>query len=289
MPISPISNYVVFDLEATDTDPTAAEIVQIAALHPGKTPFMSFVETSQTLLEDAKVWGITKIDFVTYQENKKPLKAVLNEFLDYIGTSPLAGHNIHRYDLPLLTRALNGVGLTLPTLSEPSIDTQRWAQLRYPTPPATLKGYSLGHLYQFFTGHNFEGAHQADKDCEANREVLHHLYLDPPPQQTLMLWTYLGLSEASWYDSDPSDIVLEALLKVPAKVAWLNQPGKPFSGVEQLVPAWLEQLDPPEVNVVAEGTHALNARFPEAKEQARRFLDILGGYRPSQVTMMREP
>lgn len=287
MSFCPSNLYTVFDIEATSAQPEDAQLVQLAALRADGGRFNTFVETVIDLKPDAEVWAITKIDFELYQANKRPLASVLLEFLDFVGSAPLAGQNIYRYDLPLLTRVLEENGLTLPDTAEPALDTQAWAQLRYPTPPDTLRGYSLGHLYHFFTGRNIEGAHQADHDCDATRVVMEQLFLDPPAAPTLALWSSLKLLEASFYDA-PSGGDVEGLLKVPAQVEWINQSGAPFPPVEEFAPTFLEDLTPAELESVAAGTHPLNARYPRSQTQAEAFLRIIGKYRPSQVTMLRE-
>ena len=285
----PTKSHVIFDLEATSTNPDTAEIVQIAALHPEKGSFVQFVESAKEIEEDADVWSITKIDFASYQTLKKPPEDVYSSFLNFIGDAPLAGHNILSYDLPLLERSLKEVGLRLPPTHKPSIDTLHWAKLRYPTPPEDLKSYRLSDLYEFASGEILNEAHQADKDCEANLKVLRHLYEDPPDPGTLKVWEWLGLLEASWYDVSAPDIdELEELLKVPAHVPWIDKPGRPFPSLRKFAPAWLDGLTPEEFSAVAAGN--LSTREGSRVEQgvARRFLSVTGGFRPSQFKMMRE-
>ena len=287
MSYRPSDRYTIFDIEATSAQPDDAQIVQLAALRADGSRFAAFVETQTDLKRDAEVWSITKIDFNVYQASKRPLLQVLADFLAFVGPTPLAGHNIHRYDLRLLERVLQENGLSLPETTAPALDTQAWAQLRFPTPPDTLRGYSLGHLHHYFTGHDIEGAHQADHDCDATRAVIDGLFRDPPAAATLALWKILDLFEASFYDA-PAGQDIEGLIKVLAKVDWLNRAGAAFPPVETFAPAFLEGLTPEELESVAAGTHPLNTRFPRAQEQAQAFLRIIGKYRPSQVTMLRE-
>lgn len=233
--IDPCLTHVIFDLEATESDPTRAEIVEIAAIAPGQPPFHRYVDTEDEYPDDHQVWAITRIDRNAYNGSKVPLEQALRDFLIYIGERPLAGHNILRYDIPLLTTQLEKLGLSLPQTELPAIDTLRWAQMLFPTPPEGLRGYRLGDLYEFFTGEELKQAHQALKDCEANLTVLEHLYKAPPPEAVLKLWAWLELPEARCYGVEtPSQEELSELLKVQAAVKWVNQNGKAFPTVAEL-------------------------------------------------------
>ena len=99
-----INEYVVFDLETTDKHHQNAEIIQIAALRPDKAPFTHFVKTDKPIADDAPAWSITRIDKDDYYRGCQPKTQVLQAFLDYIGDYPLAGHNILKFDVPLLKR-----------------------------------------------------------------------------------------------------------------------------------------------------------------------------------------
>ena len=286
--LNPYEIYTIFDIEATSADPETAEIVQLAALRPGQPPFMCYVATPEPISDDHVVWGITKIDPETYEREKISLEDALTTFLSYTAGTPLAGHNILRYDLPLLRRHLTTANLHLPEVAPP-IDTLRWAHLLYPTPPADLKGYRLGDLYREFTGEDITAAHQADKDCEANREVLRHLYLNPPPETVLKVWQYLELQEASFYDVPPAtNKELQALLETKADVAWLARSGARFPSPDTLTPEWLLALQPDELERVRDDVHPLNRERPRAQEEAREFMRVMGRYRPSQHDMLKE-
>lgn len=227
-----INQYVVFDLETTDKHHQNAEIIQIAALHPDKDPFTQFVATEKPIADDALVWSITKIDKDAYYQACQPKAQVLKAFLAYIGDHPLAGHNIRRFDLPLLTRSLSEVDLELPNTSEPYLDTLQWALLCFPTPPEGLRGYKLGDLHHYLTGQEISGAHQADKDCEATRTIMHQLLKCQLEPEVGRLWHYLGLFEASFYERDAaSKDDIQPLLQVRANVPHINEAGKNFPDV----------------------------------------------------------
>jgi len=233
--LDPTLVYTVFDLEATTADPQTAEIIEIAALRPGCEPFQYYVATSQEYPADHEVWNITKIDPEHHAAEKRPLEEILRSFLQYIGNSPLAGHNVVHYDIPLISRHLSAFGLALLTSTYPVLDTLRWAHLRHPIPPERLRGYRLGDLYEFYTGKPLDGAHQAINDCRANLEVLRHLLSDVPHQNVLKVWAWLGLSEAQWYDmSIPEGKDVQSILQVTAKVDWVNASGDVFPSLSTL-------------------------------------------------------
>lgn len=233
--IDPRLTHVIFDLEATDTDPSQAEIIEIAAIAPGKEPFHRYVSTLEDYPEEHPVWAITQIDRTSYNEGKVSCERALRDFLAYIGQHPLAGHNILRYDIPLLQVQLGKLGLSLPQIESSYIDTLRWAHLLFPTPPENLRGYRLGDLYRYFTGEDLVGAHKALIDCQANLSVLGHLYKTPPSQAVLRIWAWLNLAEAQFFDVEiPSREQLDALLAVPAAVEWINQGGEGFPAIADI-------------------------------------------------------
>ena len=284
---------VVFDMEATSGEVEKAEIVQIAAIHPSKLPFVEFVKTETELNEDSKVWEITGIDFEAYKDavaaKDCSLSTVLSAFLDYIGDSPLAGHNIERYDIPLLERQLKKYDLSLPK-DLTTLDSLKWALIRYPTPPNGLRGYKLGDLYEFFTGRILEGAHQADKDCAANLVVLEKLQETPPQRSVLQIWHYLGVKYASLYKQEiPTITKAEALelLKTRADVPHVNTAGHAFPSVSELLPGYFEDLSAEEMNDIADNRHDLNRSYPDAQVKAKQMLALLGGYRASQAQMLK--
>lgn len=283
---------VIFDLEATSANANEAEIVQIAAIHPSKEPFMRFVKTATELTKEDKVWEITQIDFQTYlddiESKDSSLETVLTEFLEYIGNCELAGHNIDRYDIPLLNKQLSECSLSLRE-DLVTIDSLKWSLLSFATPPDNLRGYKLGDLFEYFTGDQIDGAHQADKDCEANQTVLEQLQANPPSENTLKIWKHIGLKYADFYKVDIPEISSEdarALLQTTAKVPHINKPGKPFPSIEELLPKYFEGLEPEEIIELAENQHSLNQTYPNAQSQAQQMIEIMGSYRPSQAEML---
>lgn len=176
-----VKPYVALDLEATSPNPEEAQILEIAAQDAEGRTRHWYVATSKPLEADHEAFRFTGIIFDEYEREKVPPERALKELLDFIGDRPLLGHNLLRYDLPVLERALRKVGLELPATTKPDLDTLRLAHLVFPTPPQGLSGYRLGDLHAHFTGAPLEGAHQAQADVEATWRVLAGLMLQKLP------------------------------------------------------------------------------------------------------------
>lgn len=149
--MSTARDWVALDLEATAPDPAEAHILEIAAQDMQGHSCRGYVDTPEPLKPDHPAFRFTGIDFHEYEREKVPCERAFRELLDFLGDRPLLGHNLLRYDLPLLKRALREVGLELPSTAQPALDTLRLAQLVFPLPPEGLSGYRLGDLYRYFT------------------------------------------------------------------------------------------------------------------------------------------
>lgn len=227
--LKPEHTYVFFDLEATSTNIEKAEIVEIAAIVPGGEERRWYVATKADYPADHEVWNITKIDPEVYKRLKVPLRQALQEFLGFIGQRPLAGHNILRYDLPLLRQYLQQEGLELPHTELPPLDTLRWAHLLFPVPPDDLGGYSLGKIHEKLIGQPIFNAHEALNDCRANASVARALQTVLLREETRKLWSWLELPEVKWHGfSSVEADELQQLLNHPAKVPWVNESGCTF-------------------------------------------------------------
>lgn len=209
--------YVALDLEATSTSPEEAKILEIAAQDAEGRNFHRYVATPEALEADHPAFHFTGIPFEEYQREKVPLERALREFLDFLGDRPLLGHNLLRYDLPLLKRTLREASLDLPPRSQPALDTLRLAHLVFPlvherprvpkwivpAPPRGLTGYRLGDLYAHLTGAAPEGAHRARADVEATWRVLAGLVQVKLPAGVAQAWRALGLTEGELFADTP--------------------------------------------------------------------------------------
>lgn len=208
--------YVALDLEATSPDPEEAEILEIAAQDgEGRTRHW-YVATSKPLEADHEAFRFTGIPFEEYERGKVQPERALKELLDFVGDRPLLGHNLLRYDLPVLERVLRKAGLELPPTSKPALDTLRLAHLVFPTPPQGLSGYRLGDLHAHFTGEALKDAHRAQADVEATWSVLAGLELQKLPDGVARAWRELGLAEGELFADTPGQV--KELLATPALV-----------------------------------------------------------------------
>lgn len=89
---------------------------------------------------------------------------VAQEILDFIEGYDLGGYNFKRFDLPLLMKEFQRVGLPFNIENRNLIDSYQ------------IEGYinprTLGHVYFQRTGKSLEGAHDAFADVEATNEVM---------------------------------------------------------------------------------------------------------------------
>lgn len=91
-------------------------------------------------------------------------KAVASEILSFIGDADLAGFNIKRFDLPLLAREFEDVGIKFEWESRRVYDAQMIFHLN--------EKRDLSAAYQFYCGKELMGAHSALADSEAIFEIL---------------------------------------------------------------------------------------------------------------------
>lgn len=163
---------VCFDLETTSLSIHDAEIVEIAAIafnFDGRTRIgPCVVDTFQSLVKPVfnnpnavKIHGIT--DFML--RDAKPFDQILPEFLKWIGESTTddfiwIGHNIRKYDLPILNRHANYHG----NLHRSVFDTLEVARKVYKGRKKTLAS-----LYTMLEGENNDlTAHRALSDVKMN-------------------------------------------------------------------------------------------------------------------------
>ncbi|PZA08066.1 MULTISPECIES: RecQ family ATP-dependent DNA helicase [unclassified Meiothermus] len=218
--------YVALDLEATSPNPEEAEILEISAQDAEGRTCHWYAATSEPLKADHEAFQFTGIAFDEYERGKVPPEKALKELLDFIGDRPLLGHNLLRYDLPVLESALGKVGLNLPPTKKPALDTLRLAQLVFPTPPQGLSGYRLGDLHAYFTGAPLEGAHRAQADVEATWRVLAGLVLQKLPDGVARAWRELGLTEGELFPE--TSVQVKELLATPALVESVSYEGRPL-------------------------------------------------------------
>lgn len=116
-----MNNYVVIDIETSGINPEKDEIIRLSALKivSGETAdeFSSFVKPRKPLsAEVERLTGITNKSL----EEKRPIKVVMPDFLEFIGGSTLVAHNIG-FDMRFINAALKDMGQ--PIIKNKTVDT----------------------------------------------------------------------------------------------------------------------------------------------------------------------
>ena len=162
-------NLAVFDFETTGLDPSRDEICEIAATrrgpegsHESEARFHAYIRTEQPVGESSQIHGYSD-EFLA--ANGRPASVVIPEFLQFLGGSVLAGHNIGGFDVYFLRYALRKLGLDrkLPLFFDTLEITRRLFR--------DLKRYSLVALSERF-GIALDRAHEAHADVEANAALI---------------------------------------------------------------------------------------------------------------------
>lgn len=102
-----LRDYVTFDIETTDLDPTSCEIIELGAARVRDGDVM---DTFHTLLRCAgaisdgarAVHGYVESDL----QDAPGLRDVWPQFRAFVGRDVLVAHNAHRFDVPVLRRAV---------------------------------------------------------------------------------------------------------------------------------------------------------------------------------------
>jgi DNA helicase II / ATP-dependent DNA helicase PcrA len=159
----------VFDFETTGLDPSLDEICEIAATRrgpegsrEGETSFHAYIRTERPVGESSQIHGYTD-EFLT--ANGRPASVVIPEFLEFLGPSALAGHNINGFDVWFLRAALRK--LDLDQVQPLCFDTLEITRRLF----RTLRRYSLSALCAHFDI-SLDRAHEAHADVEANASLI---------------------------------------------------------------------------------------------------------------------
>lgn len=123
--------YTVIDIETTGLSIENDTIIEIAAIRmrygsPARK-FSTFINPHQQLtFKITDITGITDKDL----KNAPELNQALTKFIKFIGKDTIIGHNIDRFDIPMINNALARVGME--PMSNDTIDTLPLAQAMYP-------------------------------------------------------------------------------------------------------------------------------------------------------------
>ena len=165
---------VVFDTETTGLDVFNDEIVQIAAVRMKNgavvegSQFNIYLQTTRPIPEKLGDLDNPIIEELRHHE-QVPQAEGLQQFLDYIGTTPLLGHNV-AFDWQMLRSNCHRHGLT-PILRRPVFDSLKLIRLLEPD----LKQYKLKYLLEIFHLEG-ENSHLADADVAATCSLVRHCY-----------------------------------------------------------------------------------------------------------------
>ena len=160
-------NVVVFDVEATGTDTTSDEIIQIAAIRLasdgsiGKS-FMKYVKPSKSVGRSELVHHIT--DEQLAREGEEP-EQVFREFEKFVGDSVIVGHNVN-YDISILHSEMSRMGME-PMQIRAFYDTLNIYRRFYPN----LKNHKLEYLGEVCQV-THKSSHDAFDDICATGEIL---------------------------------------------------------------------------------------------------------------------
>jgi len=159
------SPLIILDLETTGTWIEKDKIIEIAMIkfNPNgeKLNFHSLVNPSIPIPP-----FVTELTGIS-DENVKDVpcfKDICNDVINFIGSSDLAGFNIERFDLPLLEREIQEVGLNIDFKNRKIFDAQKVYHIN--------EKRDLTSAYKFYCNKTLTNAHSALNDVEATYEIL---------------------------------------------------------------------------------------------------------------------
>lgn len=174
-------DYVLFDLETTGLSCKHDQIIEIAAIKVcnGKIyeEYSRLINPGRHIPSQASAVNNIYDNMVA---NAPMIGSILPEFLEFVGDSILAGHNIHSFDMNFIYR--DCMDLFGKTLINNYVDTLYLARELYPN----IKSKSLGNLAKLY-GLSTDGAHRSLADCRLNYEVFKKMSEESQGNSTLKL------------------------------------------------------------------------------------------------------
>lgn len=169
--------FTFFDLETNGLDRTTA-ILEIAGLRISATDLKKGDMRGEEFEALIRFYGVMnpaaqavhKIDSCLLREKGKDLSFVLKDFSLFSQGTLLSGHNIYKFDLPILNHHCTQAGILIESLG--AIDTCVVAR-----ETLELPNYRLSTLAEYF---QIKGrpTHRALDDVRATAEVFRHLMAD---------------------------------------------------------------------------------------------------------------
>ena len=181
--IQPMPSLVSIDIETTGLDSQADAIIEIAAVrfngHRVEAEWSSLINPGRPIPP-----MITQLTGITNEmvRNAPPIRAILNDLADFVGTAPVVGHNVG-FDLAFLQR------YNILKLNE-VVDTYELASVLLPT----SSRYNLGTLGQQM-GILIPNSHRALDDARLAHAVFTRLYDKTLALPLELLAEFVRLSE----------------------------------------------------------------------------------------------
>lgn len=162
-------DYVVFDLETTGLNPAEDAIIEISGI---KVRDNRVTEEFSTLVNPQMPipYAATRVNGITDRmvAGAPKVREALGDFLDFVGTDVLVGHNIHTFDTNFVyDAALKEWGRRV---QNDYIDTLYLAKSCLPQ----LSHHKLTDIAQYFQIET-KGAHRALCDCTMNQQCYEKL------------------------------------------------------------------------------------------------------------------
>jgi len=266
---------IAIDIETTGLDPANDAITEIGAVrfngHRVEAEWSTLINPNRSIPP-----SITQLTGITNEmvRNAPPLKAVIHELEDFVGTAPLVGHNI-RFDLSFLQRnnilALNEI-----------IDTYEMASVLLPT----ASRYSLSALAQILGIPLFEAAHRALVDARLTHSIFNRLYEKGLELPLDLIEEIIRLSEPlDWGAS----LIFQQILHVRSRQPMGARKARQTSSHGPLFQSQDAQQDFPPLNPVHPPIGLDQEEVSSLLEFGGPFAHYFQNYeyRPQQVEMLR--
>ncbi len=267
---APMPSIVALDIETTGLDPQTDAILEIGAArfngHRVEAEWSTLINPNRPI--PAFITQLTGISNEMVQ-NQPPVRAVLGDLVDFVGDSPILGHNV-RFDLSFLAR-YNAF-----TLND-YIDTYELASILLPTAPR----YNLGMLAQSM-GILLPATHRALDDARVTHAVFAQLYEKAMEMPIELLAEFVRLGEGlDWGGGWIFNQILRARAKQPVPARRARDDGLFFGRSLSPGPAPLPPLEIAAALDEDECAALLEAGGPFHKYNPGYE------YRPQQVSMLR--
>jgi DNA polymerase-3 subunit epsilon len=154
-----------FDLETTGTNITKDRIVAIAIQVVNfRTREVDALETKinpevPIPVEATEIHGITNEDV----KDSPKFREISDDVVSLFSSHAIAGHNIRKFDIPVLLEELNRCAKTIDLAQRPIIDTLEIER--------KLNGHDLSSVFKRRYGSEMIGAHDAASDVSATVEI----------------------------------------------------------------------------------------------------------------------